>query len=92
MFHRVMLDWIFPLYFPHSKEVAGNPLVPQLQEVVELVGMGMEEEDMDILESVELQPQHCQQLQVFKMDIKPKEPLVFRGTAAEDVDTWLAES
>ena len=30
-----------------SQEVAGNPLVPQLQEVVELVGM--EEEEMDIL-------------------------------------------
>ena len=28
---------------------------------------------------------------VFKMDIKPKEPPVFRGTAAEDVDTWLAK-
>ena len=28
---------------------------------------------------------------VFKMDIKPKEPPVFRGTVAEDVDTWLAK-
>ena len=28
---------------------------------------------------------------IFKMDIKPKEPPVFRGTAAEDVDTWLAK-
>ena len=28
---------------------------------------------------------------VFKMDIKPKEPPVFWGTAAEDVDTWLAK-
>ena len=27
----------------------------------------------------------------FKMDIKPKEPPVFWGTAAEDVDTWLAK-
>ena len=28
---------------------------------------------------------------VFKMDLKPKEPPIFRGTAAEDVDTWLAK-
>ena len=61
-----MLDWIVPLYFPHSKEVAGSPLVPQLQEVVELVEMGMEEEDMDRLESVELPHQQCQQVQFSK--------------------------
>ena len=28
---------------------------------------------------------------LFKMDIKPKEPPIFRGTAQEDVDTWLAK-
>ena len=28
---------------------------------------------------------------VFKMDLKPKEPPIFRGTATEDVDTWLAK-
>ena len=66
-------------------------MVPQLQEVVELVGMGMEEEDMDILVSVELHPSALPTASVFKMDIKPKEPPVFRGTAAEDVDTWLAK-
>ena len=28
---------------------------------------------------------------LFKMDIKPKEPPIFRGTANEDVDSWLAK-
>ena len=27
----------------------------------------------------------------FNIEIKPKEPPIFRGTAAEDVDTWLAK-
>ena len=28
---------------------------------------------------------------MFRMDIKPKEPPIFRGTAQEDVDSWLAK-
>ena len=28
---------------------------------------------------------------LFKIDIKPKEPPVFRGTAQEDIDSWLAK-
>ena len=27
----------------------------------------------------------------FRMDLKPKEPPIFRGTAQEDVDSWLAK-